>query len=290
MKKSSLIIACLCLSILVVALPKAIAENNGAVLKISTDKPAYVLGSLVMINGSLTCNGAAIAGKLVSVQVFDPSGNLITATTLSTDLNGNCDLQFRIRSDPGTITGFYNVLAQADVSQVTVKASTTFQVRTITKSNTTVVSFSSVLNAYSITTLTATVSGYNTTGSITWSSNDSTGGFYPPMSSLSSGITSTTFNDTKTGIVTITAIYSGDTFNTVSNSSIVLKVYPAGDFTHDGVVDGQDFLYFMSAYIDYQTKRILDPACDLNNDGKIDGSDFLVFMADYVSFWANSNQ
>lgn len=46
----------------------------------------------------------------------------------------------------------------------------------------------------------------------------------------------------------------------------------AGDFTHDGEVDGEDFLRFLEAFFRE------DLLADLNGDGIVDGADFLGFL------------
>ncbi len=71
---------------------------------------------------------------------------------------------------------------------------------------------------------TAKVSGTNPTGSITWSSSSSTGWFSFASTSLSSGTASTVYTDTNTGIVTITATYSGDGTHLSSSGSNILGI------------------------------------------------------------------
>src|SRR5208337_5525725 len=77
-------------------------------------------------------------------------------------------------------------------------------------------------------TCTVEVSGINPTGTITWSSNSSTGSFSPSVCSLWAGIcsTSSTYTDSSPGTVTITASYSGDADNTPSSDTMILNVRP----------------------------------------------------------------
>jgi hypothetical protein len=79
---------------------------------------------------------------------------------------------------------------------------------------------------------TATVSGVNPTGTITWSSNSSTGSFNPPVNIFPPGIGSTTYTDTGYGTVTITASYSGDANNAPSNASTILKIQAQESLTY----------------------------------------------------------
>jgi outer membrane protein assembly factor BamB len=75
-------------------------------------------------------------------------------------------------------------------------------------------------------TCTATVSGSNPTGTITWSSNSNTGSFSNPSCALSSESCSTTYTDTSPASVEITATYSGDSNNSPSSGSTLLAVTP----------------------------------------------------------------
>jgi hypothetical protein len=80
--------------------------------------------------------------------------------------------------------------------------------------------------ANSLVTVTATVSGSNPTGTITWSTNSSTGHFSSAITSLNAGISTTTYNDSRTGTAKITATYSGDTNNSASIGSATLTITP----------------------------------------------------------------
>ncbi len=142
------------------------------------------------------------------------------------------------------------------------------------------------LNANSTITLTATITGTNPTGTITWATNSTTGEFNSTTTQVTAGQSSVTYNDTQTGNVTITANYNGDTNNGASSSTISLTLYNL-DFNHDGNVNFQDTVYFVKAYINYNQIHALTPAtqaCDLNNDGKIDFTDLQIYVHAYVAF------
>jgi parallel beta-helix repeat protein len=88
-------------------------------------------------------------------------------------------------------------------------------------------------------TCTATVSGSNPTGIVTWITGSITGNFSNSNCMLSSGNCSTTYIDTSPGTVTITANYSGDLNNAQNSSSNTLTVSPVTTFDQVGV--GSDF-------------------------------------------------
>ena len=69
--------------------------------------------------------------------------------------------------------------------------------------------------------LTASVSGSNPTGTITWTTSTSTGTFSSKQTSLTSGVSSTTYTDNPQALVTISASYSGDVINAQSSTNTV---------------------------------------------------------------------
>jgi hypothetical protein len=95
------------------------------------------------------------------------------------------------------------------------------------------------------TTCTATVSGFNPTGTITWTTNSTSGSFGNPSRTLSSGSCSTTYTDTSTGAVNITASYGGDSNNAPSSGSTVLNVITSTTytvtFTETGLLTGTEW-------------------------------------------------
>jgi len=75
---------------------------------------------------------------------------------------------------------------------------------------------------------TATVSGSNPTGTVTWSMSSSTGSFSQSVCNLSTGSCLTTYTDNFPGSVTIAASYSGDSNNVPSSGSTILTVTSGG--------------------------------------------------------------
>ncbi len=80
--------------------------------------------------------------------------------------------------------------------------------------------------AGSLVTCTATVSGIKPTGTITWTTNSSKGIFTSTITSLASGISTTTYTDISIGNVAITATYSGDLNNLPSTVNETLVILP----------------------------------------------------------------
>jgi len=72
---------------------------------------------------------------------------------------------------------------------------------------------------------TAIVSGSDPTGTITWTTNSSTGSFGQTVCTLSNGTCTTSYSDTSPGPATITASYSGDLNNDPSNGSTILFLH-----------------------------------------------------------------
>ena len=78
--------------------------------------------------------------------------------------------------------------------------------------------------AGSTITCVATVSGSNPIGSVSWTSNSSTGIFSSSTTTVTSGNSTTTYTDNTPGKVTITATYNGDTNNGPSNGIATLTL------------------------------------------------------------------
>jgi hypothetical protein len=133
-------------------------------------------------------------------------------------------------------------------------------------------------------TCTATVDGSDATGTITWTSNSTTGVFNSTSSTLTSGFSSVTYYDTVVGNVTITASYSGDSSNLPSNATASLSLYPMGDINFDGKVNFRDLTAFVAAYIQFQDLGVYNPACDFNHDGRIDFLDLRLFVEGYIVY------
>jgi len=88
-------------------------------------------------------------------------------------------------------------------------------------------------------TCTAFIGGSYPTGTVSWSSNSSTGLFDPSVSAVSSETSSTTFVEPRPGNVVITASYSGDSNNMPSVGKVILTMTPYGNvyIRADGSVD-----------------------------------------------------
>jgi hypothetical protein len=100
---------------------------------------------------------------------------------------------------------------------------------TLTRSSTSIVCSPNPGPVNSPITCTATVTGSSPTGKVTWSTSSSTGSFSPTISTLSKGTCSTTYIDTSSGSVNITASYSGDSNNLPSNDTIILTLTASHD-------------------------------------------------------------
>jgi hypothetical protein len=106
-------------------------------------------------------------------------------------------------------------------------------------------------------TCTATVTGSNPTGIITWSTSSSSGSFTSTSTQLTSGVASTNYADTSVGTVTITASYSGDANNAPSAGSTTLNCVRASpaefnmhwNSQYYGVTAGQTTSFVI--YLDY---------------------------------------
>jgi hypothetical protein len=131
----------------------------------------------------------------------------------------------------------------------------------------------------------ATVTGSFPSGTITWSTNSTTGSFTPSteQTSLTAGTSTISYTDSKSGNVTVTANYSGDSNNNPSGKTINVIVYPEDDFNHDGVANFQDIMFFATAYITANSGGEVNASCDLNHDGKLNFTDLELFVAAYTA-------
>ncbi len=135
---------------------------------------------------------------------------------------------------------------------------------------------------------TANVSGLSPTGTITWSSNSSTGKFTPNPTSLVSGISVTSYTDTTPGTIIIIATYSGDENNAPSSNSVNVTYCAPINFISSSTIGFPDIVYFVSNYNYFHQGLPFDPACDLNHDGKIDFTDVKLFVTAYDTYWATT--
>jgi len=85
-------------------------------------------------------------------------------------------------------------------------------------------------------------------------------------------------------LLAIIFVGSTNVNRTITASPTMLnQTFSPLDFNHDGRVDGEDLLYFMNAYVQYNSNGSYNAACDLNHDGKIDSKDFQIFVAEYTA-------
>ncbi len=61
-----------------------------------------------------------------------------------------------------------------------------------------------------------------------------------------------------------------------ANDSVNVRVYLAGDATHNDVVDISDLLVLAAAYASSEGDPRFNPACDFNKDGAVDATDMLL--------------
>lgn len=79
------------------------------------------------------------------------------------------------------------------------------------------------------------------------------------------------------------AAYSG----IADSASTVFNVYQPGDLTGDGIVNFDDLLAFIDAYVlNHNPPFTLTPKADFDDNGVIDFEDVLLFVDAYVLYWA----
>ena len=100
--------------------------------------------------------------------------------------------------------------------------------------------------------------------------------------SASSGAEGSWANNTYTsnniGNWTIAAYYSG------VQGTVQLTVYDPIDFYDNGVINFNNVIYFVNAYISYYEYGTLNSACDLNHDGTLNFLDIELFVQYYVTY------
>jgi hypothetical protein len=111
-------------------------STEGGLLDVSTQKGGigqgvpggtFTQGEMVELNVNLTYNGAPVAYKLVSFQVFNPENETTLGRVGFTNNEGLATINFTIPSIPGSL-GTWTVVATADVSGETVWDFLTFKV------------------------------------------------------------------------------------------------------------------------------------------------------------------
>jgi hypothetical protein len=137
---------------------------------------------------------------------------LVSVTVGQTTPNINIQMTAQPAQTFGTITG-------------TVTGAPNPITRTLYNSSTLVSCSPNPVSVGSPANCTATVSGVNVTGTVSWSTSSSTGNFSQPVCTLSSGTCSTTYTDSSTAYATITASYGGGLNNLPSSGSTTLTVF-----------------------------------------------------------------
>ncbi len=184
-----------------------------ALFNLKTQQPVSVTFSETGLN----------AGTFWSVN-FNGQTTSSSSNTISFLVVSNSQYPWSLSPPNGyttsTTSGNVNVNSASTIQPIT------FQKITSTKTaSTTDVEFSpNPVPANSATSCTATVTGSNPTGKITWNTSSTTGHFSTSPSDISSGVSSVTYTDTSSGTVTITATYSGDTNNNPSSNSTPLTI------------------------------------------------------------------
>ena len=88
-------------------------------ITVETNSDLFEQGQTVMITGNSE-------GKPVAVQVKDPTGISILVRTITTDSNGNFELEFRI--SPTAVSGAYQVVVSVVVDDVPIIGTAAFEV------------------------------------------------------------------------------------------------------------------------------------------------------------------
>ena len=167
-----------------------------------------------------------------SVYGLDPTGTVTWSSNSSTGSfspsvctlsYGSCSTTYT-DSSYGTVT--ITATYSGDTNNAPSNGTTILEESSQVESSTSIYCSSSSTYANSPVTCTAIVYGFDPTGTVTWSSNSSTGSFSPSVCTLSYGSCSTTYTDTNAGTVTITASYGGDPDNTPSGGSTTLTLIP----------------------------------------------------------------
>ena len=214
--------------------------NGDAYVSVPGANIVYVLPDSLSSGASavvaVTCNPKQVAINSTAhcaarVTGLDPTGPMeMNAAPLSSDglvnpnqcelTNGSCSFTVR-NTDLGA--GIVTATYLGDSNNLAFSGTVTL---VVTPTNTTTTVICSPATTKGGTTCVAKVVGYQPTGTVTWSTNSSSGAFSPSECPglSSSGQCIAIYNDTTTKVVSITASYSGDTDNLQSAGSFLLNV------------------------------------------------------------------
>lgn len=212
------------------------AQSSGftTVLDVYTNQVSFVPGEAVVVSasvksGDITTGFAPDANQYVTFTVTSPLRDpIFYIENVATNSAGVATTNFTMPSNTPNLPpygfGSYTVEASVSVAEVPFSDSCTFSFNAPALSVTSAHASPSPIESGSLVTCTATVSGANPTGTITWTTSSSTGTFSSTITSITSGVSTTSYSDTSLGSVTITATYSGDSYNVGSVGTTTLTI------------------------------------------------------------------
>ena len=87
------------------------------------------------------------------------------------------------------------------------------------------------------------------------------------------------------GTWTVSCSYAGTSGATQINVGGMAQPFASWlDLNHDGTVNFQDLVYFLTAYMEYGSTGICNPACDFNHDGQINFQDLVIYLSAYMNY------
>jgi hypothetical protein len=107
-----------------IPIPTPTPNPTQITIAVSTDKSSYNLRDIVTVGVLLS---GVTSEQNIAISVTDPTGNNFVSRTVTTDSNGNADLQFRIPESAKA--GTYQVITTSSVDGRTYTDSTQFTVR-----------------------------------------------------------------------------------------------------------------------------------------------------------------
>ncbi|MDG6982738.1 MAG: hypothetical protein JRM74_04715 [Nitrososphaerota archaeon] len=199
-------------------------SGGGYTLTTATNSSLYSGSQTIGVDGSVT--PAPPSGTSVSLDVFNPQGTQVRATTAAVNSAGQYNTSFAAGGS-NWVSGTYVLKAtwSPSLTGTVITATTTFQYLPTLVTTTSVSCSPDPITAGSPVTCDASVSGSGSvTGSLTWQSNSTSGSFSSTTCTLSGGSCSVEYTGTSAGVVNITASYSGN--EGPSSGSFFLKLVP----------------------------------------------------------------